>query len=74
MAAREIRKVSYHGFDQKTRIENRDFQTEQQFPPGSGYVDLDRLQKSGRDLEADYAVCGYVLERGKFVPVEKIEY
>lgn len=51
-----IRKVTYNGLDQKNWIENRDYLVKQQYPSRSTFLDMDELEKSGRDLNADLAV------------------
>lgn len=51
-----VRKVTYNGLDQKTWIENRDYLVTQQYPSRSTFFDIDEMEKSGRDLNADLAV------------------
>lgn len=56
MAGAGIRKVTYNGLDQGNWIENRDYLIKQQYPSRSTFLDIDELEKSGRDLRADLAV------------------
>lgn len=51
-----VRQVTYNGLDQKTWIENRDYLVKRQYPSRSTFLDIDELEKSGRDLKADLAV------------------
>lgn len=73
MSDNRLKKVAYNGLDRETWMENRDFLIYRQHPPGSSFLDIEALERSGRNLQWEWeALEG--LDPIPFVDIEKIDF
>lgn len=71
---RKLYKIAYNGINQANWIEGRDSLGQKQRQEKSTFLNINSLQKSGRDLQADLEKSGMQTAPREFVKLENIEY
>lgn len=75
MSDNRLKKVAYNGLDRETWMENRDFLIYRQHPPGSSFLDVEALERSGRDLQREWETLeDKDLKPIPFVEIERIDF
>ena len=74
MAYKILRKVSYNGINKENWIENRDPLMQRSRRAKSTWLDVNSLENSGRDLQADLRKSGRHSVPRKFVKLENMSY
>lgn len=68
-----IHKLKNNGLNQKDWEENRDYFIEQHYPEGSTFLNVEKLKKTGRSLEADAGNNDDKTLPRKFLNIGKID-
>lgn len=54
MVENRLKRISYNGLNKEIWVENRDFLVYRQHPPGSSFLDIEALERSGRNLQQSH--------------------
>lgn len=74
MAEKILCKIAYNGIDKENWIENRDPVMQKVYRDRSTFLSIKRLEKSGRDLQADLEKKGMQTAPREFAKLENMDY